>query len=258
VPEAAAEEPVLAEVEPEPAPAEAARPAAAPEPEGEAPAFRCKAHALGGDVIALSDEALYVADLGEKEYTQARAALKKGRPAEEVLEGAKTVIPFDRMRKVESNLHYRFVDMTWRGPKAGEDTETNVLCPDPDSRDELMAILRDRLGPDWKREVIEYSRLRAAWQPLVITALFGFLTFCFVMATLHPEEGDGRTRVVRTNWIGAIFVWAYNLFGPAAPAILGGPFLLGGVVWLVMRLLKPPVMLTLRPRPARREIPPNA
>src|SRR5205085_2022668 len=123
--------------------------------------------------------------------------------------------------------------------------ETNVLCPDKETRDEIMQALEERLG--WKQQVIELSRLRASWPPLVVIGIFGFLTFCFVMAALHPEGDRGGTKVVRTNWLGAIFVWVFNIFGPVGVALLGAPFVMGGVIWLVMRMLKPPILLTLAP-----------
>ena len=48
--------------------------------------------------------------------------------------------------------------------------------------------------------------------------------------------------------LGAIFAWVFNIFGPVGAALLGTPFVLAGVVWLVMRMINPPIMLTLNPR----------
>jgi hypothetical protein len=213
------------------------------------PLFWADPNAAGGKIIALSDDALFVADLGEKEFKRARSVLGKGAPVPEVLEAAETVIPFDQMSKVQSNLYHGFIDVTWEAPDAKEATETNVLCPDKQTRDVLMEALHGILG--WKREVIEYSRLKASWPPLVVIGLFGALTFFFLMAALHPEQ-EGGGKVVRTNWLGAIFVWVFNFFGPFGVVLLGLPFVLAGVAWLVMRMIHPPIMLTLTPRPAGR------
>jgi hypothetical protein len=226
----------------------AARPPA-PEPDEEPeaePSYWVDPTALGGEIIALADEALLVASLKEKEFKRAKAALKKGEPADEVLAKPKTEIPYDRMKKVESNLHHRFIDVTWQDPEKKEETQTNLLCASPEDRDEIMKALHRRLG--WKREVVEFSRLRAAWGPLVVIGVFGFITVCFTLAAANESKESSGTKVVRTNWLGAIFAWVFNIFGPVGAALLGTPFVLAGVVWLVMRMINPPIMLTLNPR----------
>jgi hypothetical protein len=219
-------------------------------PDGErepAAAYWADPHALGGKIFALGEEALLVADVGdEDDFKQVREALEGGSPVEEVLTKPDNVIPYEEMHKVESNLHHSFIDVTWQAPEDKETTETNLLCGSKEARDEMMAALERRLG--WKRQVIEYSRLRASWQPLVVIGIFGFITVCMVLAALHPESDQGGTKVVRTNWIGAIFVWVFNIFGPVGVALLGTPFVLAGVIWLVMRMIRPPLMLTLAPR----------
>ena len=87
----------------------------------------------------------------------------------------------------------------------------------------------------------------------MIIGVFGFATWCFYMAGAHPEDdkSGGKTRWVRTNFIGAIFVWVYNLLGPVGVCALGGSIVALGVAWLVARLLKPPIMLTYTPAPER-------
>jgi len=216
--------------------------------EGE-PFFWGDPNAVGGQIIALSDDCLYMAELDEKEFKRAQAALGKRAPVGEVLDEAKVIIPFDLMHQVQSNLHHRFIDVTWQGRKEKEKTETNLLCADQDARDAILDALQGRLG--WRRQVVEYTRLRAVWPPLVLIVLMGFITLCGVLAASHPET-DGGTKVVRTNWLGAIFAWTFNFFGPVGMALLGTPFMLGGVIWLVMRLINPPLMLTLTPRPGPR------
>jgi hypothetical protein len=262
----AADEPVEVEKErarPAAPPQRAARAPARPEPEEDDEAPRGEAEegdearsfwTQGGKLLALSDEAIYVARLDEKQMRKARAALKQGTPVAEVLEEPDTVIPFEAVKKVEGNLYHEFIEVTWREAKASEDTETTIWSDTKEDRDEFVAELRQRLGPDWKREVKEFGRLRAAVAPLIVVGFFSFGTFCFYMAGAHPEDdksGSGG-KTVRTNIIGAIFVWVYNLLGPIAVAVLGGLCILAGVAWLVARLIKPPIMLTLTPKEAPR------
>jgi len=213
-PDTAEEEPI----EPEPAPQPKKETGSARTEE--TCAFWVSPHALGGQIVALSDEALYIADFTGKEMKQSEKALAAGDAVEEVLAEAGTIIPLDSMSKVESNLHHRFIDVSWKAEGATEVTETNMMCADKDIRDDIMKNLHERLG--WKREVIEFSRLKASWPPLVVIGLFGFITFCFVMVALGHDKDGGGGKVVRTNWIGAIFVWVFNTLGPVGVSVIGG------------------------------------
>jgi DNA-directed RNA polymerase subunit RPC12/RpoP len=215
----------------------------------ETPSWRVSPNLAGAQVFALSDDALFVADLDKEALGKAKKALAKGVPAEDALDETATVIPFDQMQKVQSNLNGLLVEVFWEPEEGGEKKEANLFCADKDSRDELMESLEERLG--WKREVIEVGRLSASLAPLAVIGIFGFITFCFVMAATQPDSSGGGSKVVRTNFLGLIFVWIYNIFGPIGVVLLGSPFVIGGIVWLVMRLRKPPIMLTLTPRRRR-------
>jgi hypothetical protein len=203
----------------------------------------------GNDLLVLSDDALHLASPDEKGMSRATAALESGEPADSVLGDDATVIALDSIVKVEGNLHHTFFTVHFAETPGAEPTEKNVFCAGAGSRDEVLAALRERLGPDWKRQVVQYSRLRASVEPLIVIGLFGFLTFCFYMAGAYPEsdQSGGGTKVVRTNWVGLIFVWVYNLLGPWGGVSVGGVVVALGVAWLVARVIKPPLMLTLTP-----------
>jgi hypothetical protein len=263
---AVGEPPELEEVEPVeervavPPAARRPKPTARPEPqdEGEEGPRRSRGSdsptpywVRSNDLLALSDDAVYLTTLDDKKMRKAQAALAEGRPAGEVLDGADTVIPLDIITKVEGNLYHTFFDIKYKEPDAKEESEKTIHCEDQESRDEIVKALRQRLGPDWERKVKEYTRLRASLEPLIVIGLFGFLTFCFYMAGTHPESDSGG-KTVRTNWIGAIFVWVYNLLGPWGVVCLGGLVIALGIAWLVARMIKPPLMLTLTPREAPR------
>src|SRR5262245_31163249 len=105
-----------------------ARPRAKKEPdppqEEEQGNFWVAPHALGGEIIALSETAFYLADLNDqKEFKSAKKALARGESADEVLAEAKTIIQLDDMRKVESNLYHRFFDIKWKADPAADETE---------------------------------------------------------------------------------------------------------------------------------------
>jgi hypothetical protein len=204
------------------------------------------------DLLALADDAVYLTTLDEKKMRKAQAGLEASRQAADVLEGADTVIPLEFVTKVEGNLYHTFFDIKYKEPDAREESEKTIHCEDERSRDEILKALRGRLGPGWVREVKEYTRLRASLEPLIVIGFFGFITFCFYMAGAHPETDKSGGKVVRTNWLGAIFVWVYNLLGPWGVVCVGGLVIALGVAWLVARMIKPPLMLTLKPGEAPR------
>jgi hypothetical protein len=200
------------------------------------------------EVLALSEDAIYLANLDEKEMRRASKALRAGEPVEEVLEEPKKVIPFAFLKKVESNRYPEVVSIAWRGPDDSEDSDETIVCANKEDRDAFFKALLRQLDPDWKREVIEFSRLKASIAPLIVLGFCGFVTFCFYMAGTHPESDRRGGRVVRTNIIGVIVAWIYNLFGPWGVVIVGGFFIALGLAWLAARLHRPPIMLTLLPR----------
>ena len=162
------------------------------------------------------------------------------------------------MKKVESNLHNRAILVYWCEPDASSDSDKMIQCADRESRDEIMKRLRGRLGPDWQRDVIEHSRLRASPEPLMIIGIFGFAT-CASTWRAHPEDdksGGG------TRWVARLHQRHFRLGVQLAGAgrsrrsgeCLRRPwYRLAGA-----SLLKPPIMLTFipvpeRPRRSRRE-----
>lgn len=200
-------------------------------------------------LVALTADTLYVAALSDEELEKTQEALDGGESVDEVLKEAKTIISLADIKKIESNLHHAFIDIN---SKAGEDweaTDTTISCHDRQTRDEIMDALHERLGKNWKREEIEYGRLKAALAPLGLTALFGFICFCMFMAAIGADEGGSGTRVVRVRGgLAALFYACLKFLGPIPTLLLGLVFVAGGLVWLGMRLHTPPIMLTLRPR----------
>jgi len=213
-------------------------------PRDEEPFFWTDSIGFGVEMIALSDEALHVASLNETELKEAKAAFADGRTVPEVLPQAKLVVPFVQMRKVSSNLHHRFVDIYWKEPGAKEEKDKNLMLTDKPSRDELLEGLRQRLGDGWKRQVKEFSRLRAAWAPLGIMLLFGAIAAAVVLAHFYPDATSSSTPR-RIPWIISIFVWLHGIIGWLGVTLIFGSFALMGVIWFIMRMRKPPLMYTL-------------
>lgn len=175
-------------------------------------------------VVALTDTAVYVADLGEPALGAARQALERGDAVWKVLKEAKTIIAFDEVSEVRSDLRGSAVGITWRKDKAGSRIRTRVALADAKARDEMMDVLHERLGRGWKMQEVEESRLAAAAWPL--------FACCFLL-----------------------FVCAFEFFFitpvPVAVLVISLILLAGCAGDLVFRLRKPPVFLTIARMHAR-------
>jgi hypothetical protein len=208
------------------------------------PFFWTDSTGFGVEMIALSDEALHIASLNEAELKEAKAGFQNGMTVEEVLKEAKLVVPFAQMRRVSSNLHHRVVDVYWKDPGDKEEKDKNLILTDKQSRDELLEGLRQRLGDGWKRQVKQFTRLRAAWAPLAVILLFGAIGVCVALAHFFPDPNPS-TGPRRIPWFVSIFVWLHGIIGWLGVALIFGTFTLMGVIWFIMRMRKPPLMYTL-------------
>ena len=81
-----------------------------------------------GELLALSDEALFLVSLDEEKLEEAQAALTRGDDAARTLGKSATVIPFADMKKVESNLHNDSIQVYWREPDASSDSDKLIEC----------------------------------------------------------------------------------------------------------------------------------
>jgi hypothetical protein len=86
---------------------------------------------------------------------------------------------------------------------------------------------------------------RAAGIPLIAGALLSAFTYVSAAAAVglgNGEEADihGRNRAAK-----AAFVWALDLLGPTGVWIVGGLAVVCCVLWMVSRIKRPPLMVTI-------------
>src|SRR5262249_34969399 len=134
------------------------------------------------------DEKIFDGNLLRKEFAQAVDLLKAGVPASEALKELKTVIRYDQVSKVESNLHTRRIIVSWKASPASKETNKHLFCPDKDSRDGIVPALDERLGSKWLRRVYQETLSEAIAAPLVVAIGGGLLTVGLAL-TAHWLEG---------------------------------------------------------------------
>ena len=63
------------------------------------------------------------------------------------------------------------------------------------------------------------------------------------MANSYSDPSQWGPR--RMPWFVSIFVWLHGVIGWLGVTLIFGSFTLGGIIWFVMRMRKPPLMYTL-------------
>jgi hypothetical protein len=223
-----------------------------PEPgaEGTANDFWTGRGGRGGALIVLSIDRLFETSLYGKDWLRVVEALKIGMPADEIDPKPANAIRCDRISHLETNLHDRFLKVSWKDPPEAEEQESWILCPDKECRDEIFQALAERLGPGWTRNIHQETLLEAITPPLFVIAVAGVLTVG--LALTANWLGGAELRAPGGRWgrllglIGAVL----RFLGPVGVTLIGAPLVIVGLIWFVMRYRQPPRILSLTSRPA--------
>jgi hypothetical protein len=152
-------------------------------------------------------------------------------------------IPWSSIVKVRSNRHRDDINVTFKGSSREE--LKNIGFKDAASRDTALRVIHKRLGPQFRWREEQYGIARAAGAPLITGALMSAFTYVSAMAATGLANGEqadvhGRNRATK-----AMFVWALDLVGPTGVWIVGGLAVVGCVLWMVSRVKRPPLMVTI-------------
>jgi hypothetical protein len=191
-------------------------------------------------LVRLTADALCLAVVPAADLDKTVAALNAGEPV-----AAKT-IPLATIERLhgdedESELVVSF--------KQGviKTEEVTITLADANQRNELMAALADRLGPDWKLSSRRNSRFKASLWPIGCLAIAGLLTWLMyddaviIAAGGHVNPGHGRAK---SRLVRMVTTWLAGLLGPTGVIILGVALAVLCVIWLGYAVAKPPTRVT--------------
>jgi hypothetical protein len=128
--------------------------------------------------------------------------------------------------------------------------KNTVTFKDCSARNFALAALARRLAPRFSMREVQYGALRAGRKPLLIAVAVAAFTGVSVPAAwlvAHGDEGyfyrshDPYARVAQA------LIPVFRLLGPAGVAVVGALAVLGCLAWMVARIARPPVMITLTP-----------
>jgi hypothetical protein len=132
-----------------------------------------------GQFVALTETEAALTTLKKADLKQAEQELREGTPLDEVLEnyadkkrrgaGSPALFPLTEVQAIRYDLKRTYAEVEL----AGEDgTQTSsARFAHKKQRDEFVAALLARVGPDWEESTVRQSRLRAVLLPLVVMLL---------------------------------------------------------------------------------------
>jgi hypothetical protein len=155
----------------------------------------------------------------------------------------RTAIPWTAIVKVRSNRHRDDINITFKGSSREE--LKNIGFKDVRTRDAALRAIHKRLGSQFTWSEDQYGMGRAAGVPLFVTALIGVFTYVSAIAAGGLAQGEqadihGRNRAAKTA-----MVWVLDLLGPTGVWIVGGLVIACCVGWMVGRIKRPPLMVTI-------------
>lgn len=198
---------------------------------------------LSTEVMALGREGIWFASLKGDALKKAIRSLEKGNEPRNVLGEKAYFFPWISLTSIYCNRKLNGFTITYKDT-AGE-TSSKVLTPaDRDERDAIMKAIEDYMKPDVKRTVVKHTPITAMAAPILAITITFFITLGIAALSLcigGDWEGKGR---------GAAVAALFNLLdwvGPFGSCGCGG--LIGALMvpWMIVRMINPPVEVTLIP-----------
>jgi hypothetical protein len=196
-------------------------------------------------LVRLTPDMLSLAVIPKQDLEKTAAALEKGDTV------AARDIPVTLITQLQAETGGNELIVTYKQSESKADSVTITLA-DETKRNELLGVLTDYLGTDWQREERRASRLSQGLWPLGATAAVALLTWVMhgealrIAAGEHLKTPNGSAK---RRLVSYVMHWVEGLIGPTGILVLGG--LLGAVClgWFVLAVTRPPLQITIRPRP---------
>jgi hypothetical protein len=160
-------------------------------------------------------------------------------------------IRYDIISSVRANWFDNDLDIYHRRSSVPlDDYTTTVSFKDGSVRDTALEALEQRLAPRLQRHDVQYGVVRAALGPFLMGVLVALLTYGSMWTAVLFAGGDESAYVRaagRHESAARLYILVCRSLGPTGVAIVGGLVVLACIVWLVKRVKRPPLMITLSP-----------
>ena len=199
-------------------------------------------------LVVLTTEALFTANPDKPQLAGIAARVAAAAPAVKSVVPDAEEIAFKSVSAVKANRHRSDLNVHYHD--GSRDRLKNIDFDNAATRDRAFESFRRRLGPRFMKDEVQYSRLAAAFAPLLTTLVFAGITMFVTGAAQELADGVEAEIRGRNTAAKGIFVLVLNVLGPTGVMILGGLFVAGSIAWLIARMKKPPLMATLTAKKA--------
>jgi hypothetical protein len=199
---------------------------------------------FSSEVMALGNEGIWFASFKGDELKKVTRLLKNGAPPANVLGKKAYYIPWQTISSIYCNRKLK--GFTIAHSNQGE-LASKVLTPaDHAERDEIFKAIEKFMRPDWSRKTVKHTPMSAMALPILSLVITGVITIGVAILSIFiggDWEGRGRGAAVAAllnllNWMGPI--------GTCGVGVLIGACMM---LWMLVRILNPPIEVTLAPAP---------
>lgn len=203
-----------------------------------------KKGAADGGITAVGNDAIIHGSLKNEALEEMKGRIEGGESLLNLLGKEATHIPFHSITQVEFDEHEEEIEISYKGEKEGK-TKTLEFA-DKTERNAAFQQIANHLGEGFTSLTERYSKIRAVYLPLFMLTVIGFITWLLHGTAAEIAAGAEADFHGRHKGIKALFFWILDLIGPVGVLIVGGLFLALGVMALIQRFKKPPIITRLK------------
>ncbi len=202
---------------------------------------------LSNEIMAIAKEGIWFVSLKGEALKKATRRLEKGIHPAEVFGEKAYFFPWDTIQSIYSNKKLRGFTINYT---AGDESQTKALTPSTHAeRDDIFKAIEKLHGDDWKRTVAKHTSITAMVIPFTAMVITGAISVGLaVLSLLVGGDWEGRGRGAAL----AALLNLLNWLGPLGTCGIG--ILIGGgiMIWMLVRMIDPPIDVTLTPLPPNR------
>lgn len=201
---------------------------------------------LSTELMAIAKDGIWFASLKGDVLKKAKTRLEKGIHPSNVLGEKAYLYPWVGIQSIFTNKKLCSFTINYM---TEEGTAAKVLtCGSTDERDDIFETIEKLHGDEWDRKVVKHNAFTAMISPIVAMIVTGAIAFGLAILSLFlGGDWEGRGR-------GAAVAALFNLIhwlGPLGNCGIGLIIILLFGIWMLVRMINPPLEVTLAPVPPK-------
>jgi hypothetical protein len=199
------------------------------------------------EIMVLSREGIWFDNIKGDGIKKVPRQLKKGTHPSHVLGPKAICIEWGAIKSIYSNKKLRAFTIHFT---AGEDTSKSLTPTDCEMRNEIFKTISRRLAPSWEMTTHKHTPITATFLPLGFIVLDIAVTIGLaILSTQIGGDWRGTGRGAGLAGLLNMLHW----MGPLWTGVAGVFVAMLIAIWLLVRVMAPPIEMNIRPAPERAE-----